>query len=174
MVKGYKNEDEIREAIDQLNSAYQSGNVAANQEKQTISQIKKLEASIPAAAKMKEQNPRINLLRDEKKVHIGKIAELKKVQKVINAEKKEKYEENQVHFKESEEKKKDVDEMEQQIKDQKARVDKTYLEKKELKEEFYKASLEFHIEDRETRHFEFLAKKKKEIIERKERTTQLL
>jgi hypothetical protein len=101
--------------------------------------------------------PKINQLRDEKNVHIKKIQALKKEKRAHNEEKKEKFEAHKEQFQEKEEKNKELTEIDLEIKDQRAKIDSIFSEKKEVKEEYYKKLLEWHLEDREIRQNEFLA-----------------
>lgn len=49
MLKGYKKEDEIKAEIASLKRKYETGMISPAQEKELINNIKKLEASLPAA-----------------------------------------------------------------------------------------------------------------------------
>jgi uncharacterized coiled-coil DUF342 family protein len=49
MLKGYKKEDEIKTEIASLKRKYETGMISTAQEKELISNIKKLESSLPAA-----------------------------------------------------------------------------------------------------------------------------
>lgn len=174
MVKGYKKEDEIKEEIANIKRKYETGTISSAQEKDMISTLKKLEASLPAAAQLTEIMPQINKLKEAKNVHIKQIQAFKKEKKVHFDEKKEKYDAHKEMFQEKEEKNKEINEIDAEIKDQKAKIDGIFTEKKELKEEYYKKALEFYLEDREIRQQEFLAKRKGELVERKERKQKLL
>lgn len=89
-----------------------------------------------------------------------KIQELKKEKAAHYKEKQEKYEQHKELRGEVEEKNKELQDLDQKIKDQKARLDALYAEKRELKEKYFKELLEFWTEDREINHLEYIAKKK--------------
>ena len=94
-----------------------------------INRMKKLEASLPAAAQLQELMPSIKKLREQKKVHVTKINELVKEMRGHQAEKREKYDENKEMFQEKEEKNKEIDAIDKEIKDQKAKIDSFFSER---------------------------------------------
>jgi len=126
LVKGFKHEDQIQSEIQALQSRYQSSSITSGQEKTIVNDIKKLEASLPAATKLKEMQPYFDNQKDKKKVHLKALHKLRDERKGHQAEKKEKYEVHQENFEKNQEKKGEIEEIEGDIQDQKAKIDQVF------------------------------------------------
>jgi len=117
LVKGFKHEDQIQSEIASLQSRYQSGTITSAQEKIIVKDINKLEASLPAATKLKEMQPFFDNMKDKKKVHLKQLHKLRDERKGHQLEKKEKYEIHQENFEKNLEKKGEIEEIEADIQD---------------------------------------------------------